>query len=91
MSKAPQGALLLVGLPQQSSDYWGALSKRHGLTGPELAAMLGRTGSYQAMCNAWSRIKTGKHPISQREHALLLLELGEHPNLQIVTRAVTGA
>ena len=91
MSKAPQGALLLADLPAQSPEYWDELARRNGLTGPELAAMLGRTGSYQALCNAWSRIKTGRHPLSQREHALLLLELGEHPNLQIVTRVVPGA
>ena len=86
MKEAPQGALLLVDLPQQSPEYWDDLSTRHVLTGAELAKMLGRTGSDQALRNAWSRIKTGRHPLSPQEHALLLLQLGEHPTLRLAPR-----
>lgn len=86
MDNLTQKALLLADLPQQSPEYWDALAKRHGLTGPKLAKMLGRTGSYHALHNAWSRIKTGKHPLGAHEHALLLLQLGEHPALWLAPK-----
>lgn len=84
--KAPQGALLLDDLPQQSPEYWDALASRHSLTGSDLAAMLGRTGSDQVLRNAWSRIKTGRYPLHQHELALLLLQLGEHPTLRLTPK-----
>jgi hypothetical protein len=76
----------LADLPEQSPQYWMDLAKRHGLTGAALAELLGRTGSNQAMRNAWSRIKTGTHPLSASEHALLLLALGEHPRFVAAPR-----
>lgn len=79
-------ANVLVHLPQQSPEYWEALSTRNSLTGAELAGMLGRAGSDQALRNAWSRIKTGKHPLGPHEHALLLLQLGEHPALRLAPK-----
>jgi hypothetical protein len=86
MNSAPQGALLLVDLPEQSPEYFDGIAQRHGKTGAELAAMLGRSGSPQALRNAWSRIKTGKHPLSPLEHAGLLLSLGEHPAYKLEPR-----
>ena len=90
MSSAPQGALLLDGLPEQSPEHFEGLAQRHGKTGAELAAMLGRSGggSDQALRNTWSRIKSGARRITPMEHAGLLLQLGEHPLLQIVRKDV---
>lgn len=78
--------LLSEKLPEQTPEYWDSLAERHKLVGADLATMLGRTGSAQALRNAWSRIKTGRHPLSRQEHALLLLQLGEHPALQLAPK-----
>ena len=86
MNKAPQGALLLVNLPEQAPKHFEELVQRHGKTGAELATMLGRSGSPQALRNAWSRVKTGRHPLSPLEHAGLLLALGEHPAYRLEPR-----
>ena len=86
MNCAQQGVLLLAELPEQSQEYFACLAQRHNKTGAELATMLGRSGSQQALRNAWSRIKTGKHPLSSLEHAGLLLVLGEHPGYTLVRR-----
>jgi hypothetical protein len=75
-----------VDLPQQTPEYFDALAQRHDKTGAELANMLGRSGSPQALRNAWSRIKTGRHPLSPLEHAGLLLALGEHPAYKLEPR-----
>lgn len=85
MSRAPQGALPLVDLPEQSHKHFDGLARRHGKTGAELAALVGRTGSNQALRNAWSMIKTGKRRLTPAEHAVLLLELGEHPAHRLTT------
>ena len=86
MNGAPQGALLLADLPEQTPEYFESLAQRHSKTGAELASMLGRSGSSQALRNAWSRVKTGAHPLSPIEHAGLLLTLGEHPAYKLEPR-----
>jgi len=76
----------IVICPIQTPEYFDGLAQRHGKTGAELAVMLGRSGSPQALRNAWSRIKTGRHPLSPLEHAGLLLALGEHPAYRLEPR-----
>ena len=85
-SRAPRWALLLAELPEQSQEYFACLAQRHNKTGAELATMLGRSGSQQALRNAWSRIKTGKHPLKPMELAGLLLKLDEHPAYRLEPR-----